>query len=144
MKALLLSVALVTTCCAQTQYRPSVRPDHASVVLDGVVYVYVHRPTIKAISLAPPFACDEATVRLARRGPATLDDEPEEVESFSFTGNLSAGVYRVLTVSGLELDLGPGVVVISGDSVDDPAVSAANIVNRYNDVAECVRKWSAR
>jgi hypothetical protein len=137
MGRLLFSIVLFAAGCATTKYVPAARTNHAAALKEARgSFVSINEPRIKAISLAPPFECDADTVRLAREGPSTIPEEPKIVKTFgSFTAPLSAGVYRVHTIQG-------GMFfVISGDKSSDPAVSLLNIVNRYNDVAECEKRW---
>ncbi len=128
--------------CATTSYAPSVRKNHAAAIREGGgAFVSLIEPQVRAISLDPPFACDAYTVKLAKNG-AELTEPPTEVRSFGdFVSHFSAGVYRVHAVQGTASKPGETFIVISGEDSSDPAVSLLNVVNRYNDVVECVRRW---
>lgn len=128
--------------CVSSSYLPHVQPNRASMVIYENRYeFYVHRPAIRALSLKPPFACDVATRRLALEGPGPLAEAPEPLERFSGPyARYGRGVYAVSTVDGPELRPGPVVVVLTGEDLDHPALSLMNLIDRYNDVAECLER----
>ncbi len=128
--------------CVTTSYAPSERHNHAAAIRDNSgAYVSLIAPRVKAISLDPPFKCDAYTVQLANHG-AELTEAPTDVRSFGgFVSHFDSGVYRVRTVQGSPDKPGETFIVISGEDSSDPAVSLLNVVNRYNDVVECVNQW---
>ncbi len=108
--------------------------------MDNAVYLHVDRPQVLAMAMTLPFVCDATTVGLAT-GKIAPPPPEATIEKFGGLQNpYSSKVYRVLTVSGENHDVGPAVIVISGQRSLDAAVSALNVVHRYNDVAECVRR----
>lgn len=142
MRRRLATLSLLAVGCATTSYAPSLRTNHAAAIRErGGAYVSLIDPKVRAISLDPPFACDAYTVQLANNG-AELTEPPTDVRSFGdFVSHFSSGVYRVHAVQGESTKPGETFIVISGEDSSDPAVSLLNVVNRYNDVVECVRRW---
>ena len=138
----LAALALAAAGCVSSSYLPHVQPNRASLVLlRSAPYLFVHAPQIKAISLEPPFACDAATRRLALEGPGPLAEPPEPIERFhGLDTNYGAGVFAVATVDGPELAPGPELIVLSGHDSDHPATVLLNVIDRYNDVAECLER----
>jgi len=131
-----------------TNYLPQVRENYATAVLHQRVYVHIIEPTVKAISLVPPFECDARTIALAQDGLPPQEEAPTAVKFFpKYDTVYWQGVYAVVTVAGLsELESasthfqeGPVVYVITGDDSDHPAMSALNVVNRYNAVVRCLQ-----
>lgn len=131
-----------------TAYLPQVRENYATALMHHRVYLHVIAPTVKAISLAPPFECDARTIALAQHGLPTSSEEPTVVKGFSDYGTVYwRGVYAVQTVAGLSekksasshFREGPVLYVITGDDSSHPAMSALNVANRYNAVARCLQ-----
>lgn len=130
--------------CATTDYVPANRTDYAVPIVTATgSYISILDPTIKAISLDPPFDCTATTVQIARRGLPNPPEEPTELTRFpNLTGILSGGVYSVQTIRATPEEKGPKLFVMSGDESSDPAVTLINVVNRYNDVAACLRSFT--
>lgn len=140
-------LGLLSPACVGTTYLPQVRENYATALLHNRVYLHIIQPQVKAISLTPPFACDAQTLALARDGLPPGREDPTEVEFFtSYDAIYWRGVYAVRTVAGLGTtqsgpyyNEGPWLYVITGDDSDHPAMSALNVVNRYNAVAKCLQ-----
>ena len=137
--------ALIGVGCVGTTYVPQVRDDFASaLVLRGAVLVYVNRPTVRAISFRPPYACDARTLALATRGVAPTGEAPDEIERFSDFGSMhTGGPWAVQLYSGPDLEPGAWLYVEPGDESEHAAMTALNVVNRYNSVAACVARARA-
>lgn len=132
--------ALITSGCANNGYIPSYRKDYAISILRHSRYLHVLSPQVRAISMRPPFSCDAQTIRLARAG-FEIPEDIDELERFAkYDGAIYGGPFAVRTVFGPDLEPGPWLYVLAGEERDDPATSLVNIVNRYNDVAKCLRR----
>jgi hypothetical protein len=143
MRRVVLGLALAALSgCVSSSYLPHVQPNRAALVVrHSRLYLYVHRPAIQAISMKPPFVCDAVTRRLAMEGPGPLPEAPEAVPRFtSLDANLGTGVFALTPVEGPELTPGPTLLVISGDQSEHPALNLMNVIDRYNDVAECLER----